>query len=253
MTRPHRFLQDRPAVTQRYFSERRLDLDPSGNGEARLTDAEAHHFLHVMRGGAGDRVTLFDGSGREFDAEVVQASRREVTLTLLACQDVDREVAAKLILGVALPKGDRQKVLVEKLTEVGVVRVVPLVTEHAVAVPKASALAKLRRLVIESSKQCRRNRLMEIAEPAAWADLLASASGERWIAHPGGPPLAPSDPDAEEPITLAIGPEGGFADAEVRDAEDAGWRVVSLGRRILRIETAAIVLAASRAIDAAGG
>ena len=226
-------------MSQRYFSEQPLQI----GAEARLADSEAHHFLHVMRGGVGDRVTLFDGTGREFEAEVVEKSRRDVTLALHAGQEVDREPAVELTLGVALPKGDRQKVLVEKLTELGVARLVPLATERSVAAPKASGLEKLRRAVIEASKQCGRNRLMKIDEPVALTEFLQETQADaRWIAHPY---------ESGQPQTLtggtcavAIGPEGGFSDQEVAAATAAGWAGVSFGKSILRIETAAIAAAA---------
>lgn len=226
-------------MSQRYFSEQHLDID----AEARLADSEAHHFLHVMRGGVGDRVTLFDGSGREFDAEVVETSRRDVTLALRSCEEIDREPAVELTLGVALPKGDRQKVLVEKLTELGVARLVPLATERSVAAPKASGLEKLRRAVVEASKQCGRNRLMAIEEPIALSQFLQETEADaRWIGHPYD--RAQPQAIAGGSCAVAIGPEGGFSEGEVAAALDAGWDGVSFGKSILRIETAAIAAAA---------
>jgi 16S rRNA (uracil1498-N3)-methyltransferase len=149
---------------------------------------------------------------------------------------------------VALPKGDRQKWLVEKLTELGVTALVPLVTERGVAQPTASAIARLERAVIEASKQCGRNRLMRIARPQAWAAWIAAvATNEgtlRLIAHPGGTPLASIDLKAPQLTQLAIGPEGGLTDAEVATATAARWQAVDLGPRILRVETAAVALAA---------
>ncbi|QDT67338.1 Ribosomal RNA small subunit methyltransferase E [Planctomycetes bacterium MalM25] len=230
-------------MSHRFFSETRLDFDPDSPAPARLTDAEAHHFLHVMRGSVGDRVTLFDGSGREFEAEATETSRREVTLALRSCAEVDREPAVGLTLGVALPKGDRQKVLVEKLTELGVARLVPLTTERSVVAPKASGLDKLRRAVIEASKQCGRNRLMAIDEPAALTRFLETAEADaRWIAHP----YSGSQPEAiaTGSCTIAVGPEGGFTEPEVAAAAATGWAGVALGKSLLRIETAAIALAA---------
>ncbi|TWT88874.1 Ribosomal RNA small subunit methyltransferase E [Pseudobythopirellula maris] len=222
--------------------------EPITGAEALLSGPEAHHALHVMRLKAGDGVTLFDGSGAEFSAEVTAVSRRDVSLTITGRQEIDRESPVRLTLGVALPKGDRQKVLVEKLVELGAARLVPLTTERSVALPKGSAIEKLRRLVIEASKQCGRNRLMEIAEPVALGAFLdESADAERLFAHPpeeahaerGGAPWP-----ATQRVVAMVGPEGGFSDAEAAAAVEAGWRPVTLGERILRIETAALALAA---------
>lgn len=228
-------------MPSRYFSDDPI-LWPT-EGTARLVDNEAHHFLHVMRGKIGDRLTLFDGSGAEFEAEVTETTRREVLLAVLAREEIDREPRVELTLGVAIPKSDRQKVLVEKLTELGVARLVPLVTERSVAAPKASGLDKLRRAVIEASKQCGRNRLMAIEEPVALAEFLDQTDAEvKRIAHPYGEsqPLAA----AGGSCAVAVGPEGGFSDAEVAAATKAGWTPLTLGRSILRIETAAIAAAA---------
>lgn len=226
------------------MSERFYCDEPVTGDSALLSGSEAHHLLHVMRAKPGDAVTLFDGSGAEFDAEVATASRSSVEVRVLARREVDRERERKLVLAVALPKGDRQKVLVEKLTELGVSRLVPLVTERSVAKLSGGALDKLRRGVVEASKQCRRNVLMTIDDPAPFAKAIAAAPDDacRLIAHPGDSAAGPR-PDAGEAWRL-VGPEGGFTDAEVADADATGWSRVSLGRTILRTETAAIALAA---------
>jgi 16S rRNA (uracil1498-N3)-methyltransferase len=229
-------------MSYRFYSEEPIRYETAGGTIARLSDSEAHHFLHVMRGGVGDRVTLFDGSGYEFEAEVTQTTRRDVTLAVLSQTEVDREPAIAVSLGVALPKGDRQKVLVDMLTQLGVARLVPLATEHSVAAPKGSGLDKLRRSVIEASKQCGRNRLMAIDEPMGLDEFLTTTQADvRLIAHPTGG--ASAIEKAGKSVAIAIGPEGGFADAEVATAAAAGWEAVSFGRSILRIETAAIAAA----------
>lgn len=224
----------------RYFCD--APIEWPCEGPVRLLDSEAHHFLHVMRGKVGERLTLFDGSGAEFEAEVTETTRREVVLAVLSREEVDRESAVEITLGVAIPKGDRQKFLVEKLTELGVARLVPLVTERSVAAPKASGLAKLRRGVIEASKQCGRNRLMALDEPMAFAEFLATTEADsRWIAHPyGGSQLVG---EAGGSAAVAIGPEGGFSEKEITAAGEAGWASMTLGRSILRIETAALAAA----------
>jgi 16S rRNA (uracil1498-N3)-methyltransferase len=200
----------------------------------------------VMRASVDDTVTLFDGSGAEFEAVVDKLLRTEVDLRIVARHDIDRELPFKLMVGVALPKGDRQKWIVEKLTELGVSKLVPLVTDRSVAQPVDSALERLRRPVIEASKQCGRNRLMEIAEPQKWSEWIISEieNCRRILAHPDGQPLSAVNRAANTPTQIAIGPEGGLTNAEVEAATAARWEKISLGPRILRIETAAIALAA---------
>jgi 16S rRNA (uracil1498-N3)-methyltransferase len=230
-------------MSERFFSSRRITGD-----HAVLDGPEAHHLLHVMRARVGDKVTLFDDSGVEFAAAVATVGRSDATLQILERCEVDRELPFPLTVGVALPKGDRQKWLVEKLTELGVTELVPLTTERGVAQPIESALDRLRRSVIEAAKQCGRNRLMQIAEPLAWNEWIDSASARRLLAHPGGARLSQVDINTAVTTQIAVGPEGGLADAEVATAIDAGWQTVDLGSRILRVETAAIALAAAIAM-----
>jgi 16S rRNA (uracil1498-N3)-methyltransferase len=243
------------------MSERFYSPHPITAGGMMLDGPEAHHLLHVMRASVGDEVTLFDGSGAEFKATVETLRRTDAELRIVERHEIDRELPFALAVGVALPKGDRQKWLVEKLTELGVTTLVPLITERSIAQPAASALDRLRRSIIEAAKQCGRNRLMKIAEPQLWTDWVSGNCGlvieseirnpkseianRRLLAHPGGLPL--SELDHSKPIhtQLAIGPEGGLTEAEVAAATAAGWQTISLGPRILRVETAAITLSAT--------
>lgn len=231
------------------MSRRFFAAQPIVGPHATIEEEEARHLAQVMRVQRGDEVILFDGSGAEFTARVERIGKQRVELAVLARHEIDRELPFAVTLAVALPKGDRQKWLVEKVVELGATTLVPLETERGVAQPTDNALARLRRAVIEASKQCGRNRLMEIAEPQICAELFASSprDARRWIAHPG---VGPAVPDAPSAATyLAIGPEGGFTDAEVATAIDSGWQPRSLGPRILRVETAAVALLAIVAHD----
>jgi 16S rRNA (uracil1498-N3)-methyltransferase len=235
------------------MSERFFSTEPIAGEQATLDGQEAHHLLHVMRGKVGDRVTLFDGSGAEFEAEIVRCGRSDVEARVLSRRDVDRELPFELVVGVSLPKGDRQKWLVEKLTELGVTELVPLATERGVAQPTDSALERLERGVIEAAKQCGRNRLMRVAKPQAFVHWVRAESDgvkvRKWIAHPTGSAIATFDLSAAMPTQIAVGPEGGFTDEEVAAATAAGWQSVDLGPRILRVETAAAALAAVVALS----
>mgnify|MGYP000850986692 FL=1 len=234
-------------MTERYFVDQALT-----SGRALLTGAEAHHLLHVMRAQVGQEVMLFDGSGVEYLAEVRRLGRTEAELVVLESHRVNREICSAVILGIALPKGDRQKWLIEKAVELGVSRIVPLRTTRSVAQPVRQALDRLRRTVIEASKQCGRNRLLELAEPADWQDFVSACQDipQRYLAHPIGssrPGCASQGPGfvaAEKSVVFAIGPEGGFTGDEVAWAAAQSWRCLDLGPRILRVETAALLLAA---------
>ena len=248
------------SMPDRYFVE-----IPITGEQARLEGGEAHHLVHVMRAKPGHPVTLFDGSGAEFDARIETIGRSTVELAIAERIEIDRELARSITLAVSLPKGDRQRWLVEKATELGVARLAPLITARSVAQPVESALVRLRRAVIEASKQCGRNRLMEISAAVSFRDFVREAAdrAERWIAHPsdaeapgrasqvrhGGrsqaePKNESGGPGNENAIVVAIGPEGGFTGEEVQLAIDAGYSPLDLGPRILRVETAAIAVAA---------
>jgi 16S rRNA (uracil1498-N3)-methyltransferase len=135
------------------MSERFFSSNPIVAEDVTLGGAEAHHLIHVMRAAAGDCVTLFDDSGAEFTAQIEKVARSAVELRIIARHEVDRELPFELSVGVALPKGDRQKWLVEKLTELGVSTLVPLETQHGVAQPNAAAADRLTRYVINENRQ----------------------------------------------------------------------------------------------------
>jgi 16S rRNA (uracil1498-N3)-methyltransferase len=232
-------------MTERYF----VDEPISALGRMVLSGPEAHHLIHVMRAAPGTQIVLFDGSGAEFPAIVQGVGRNEVELSVASRAEINRELPVAVTLGVALPKGERQKWLVEKAVEVGVGRIVPLRTQRGVAQPVEQALLRLRRTVIEASKQCGRNRLLQIDEPQNWPDFLENAACLpcRLLAQPQGFHRGPHLPIPEklaDAVVLAVGPEGGFAGEEAALAVLAGWHTVDLGPRTLRVETAALVLTA---------
>ena len=219
---------------------------PISSDRAILEGSEAHHLQHVMRAAIGDEIVLFDGSGREFVARIDSLKRSQVELTVTASAMVDRESARPLFVGVALPKGDRQRWLIEKLVELGTTRVIPLRTEHSIVHPEPRSLHKLQRFVTEASKQCGRNRLMEVTPLTSFHDFLTSAPelALRWVADPAGDRGGDGSwsRDRQRAAYLAVGPEGGFSETERQSATAAGWRLVSLGPRLMRIETACLAL-----------
>lgn len=222
-------------MPDRYFAS-----EPLTPGEFVLRGPEAHHLAVVCRAKPGLGVVLFNGDGAEYPGEVVSADRKAVVVNISAKREISREREHELIVACALPKGDRGDTLVEKLTELGAACLIPLICERGVVVPKAPRLESLRRGVVEASKQCGRNLLMRIEEPQPWPIVAARADlpAERWLLHPGVGELLPPQ---RGPRVVAIGPEGGFTE---REAAMPGWLAVSIGPRILRIETAAIAAAA---------
>jgi 16S rRNA (uracil1498-N3)-methyltransferase len=222
-------------VSDRFFFD-----GPLGTGDVTLEGPEARHLAAVRRFAAGDAVTLFNGDGHEYPARVADVGKRRVTVRVTAVLRPDRELGFPLHVASALPKGDRGDFLIEKLTELGVTDFTPLLTDRGVVKADESKADKLRRAVIEASKQCGRNVLMRVHGPARWADWCPRQTGPRLIAHPGGARrgFAPGSG-----VTVAVGPEGGFTEQEVELALANGWERLSLGPRILRVETAAVAAA----------
>lgn len=236
-------------MSRRFFLETPIVADL-----VQISGSSAHHMINVIRVATGDEVVLFDGSGYEFQATIEDVRKSSLTARVNKSVSVSREISADVTIAVALPKGDRQKILVEKLAEIGVSRLIPINAKRSVAKADAKTTKKLALRVIEASKQCGRNRLMEIVEPRTSKELFANpitteSNGPaiRLLAHPYGISRTASDlvrelkPD--ESVAIAIGPEGGFDLAEVEVAISAGWQSVSLGPTILRVETAAVVAA----------
>ena len=215
-------------------------------GTVQLDGPEAHHLAHVLRLTAGQVVELFNGQGRSATALISHVHKKAVQLELQSVRQCVRS-GPQLTLAVAVPKGDRFDWLVEKAVELGVARLVPLITSRSVVDPRDSKLDRLRQTVVAACKQSRQDFLMDLAAPLSWRDYVAqiSANERHWIAHPGGPPLRAMLADGGAgAITVAIGPEGGFSDDEVAAAVAAGAAPVALGELILRVETAALAVAA---------
>ncbi len=207
-----------------------------------MVGPEAHHLATVLRARPGDAVSLFNGDGAEYQALVVEVHKKQVTIDVTGRHSPQRELDFRLEVAAPLPKGDRGDFLLEKLTELGVSRFVPLRTERSIVHPREARLDKLERAVIEASKQCGRNVLMEIGPLTDWAGYCRDVElpAERLVGHLGSKPIPAVQRTGG--IAVAVGPEGGFTDAEVLVAQNAGWITVGLGPRILRVETAALAL-----------
>ncbi|MCG8650386.1 MAG: 16S rRNA (uracil(1498)-N(3))-methyltransferase [Pirellulales bacterium] len=231
-------------MTRRYF----LPELPLAGGRVSLPENEAQHAIRVMRVQAGQAIELFDGKGHQSEARVLSFTRRECWCAAEPAVNVNRESSRNLQMAIALPKPDRAKELIERLTELGVRTVIPLIAQRTQRPPSQSLLEKLRRGIIEACKQCGRNHLMEIRSPQSSLDFFSSPRSDSnvslWIAHPEGAPLREQVSAASSNVVVAIGPEGGWTDVEIESASNFGFGELGLGSRIYRIETAAIIIGA---------
>ena len=232
-------------MTRRYYVR---DLIPSG-GEIALPTQEAHHALRVMRVQVGDEIELFDGEGNQARATICRIERKECFCQQDPVSDVSREPSVALHFAIALPKPDRARELVERLTELGVHRLTPVIADRTQRPPSVSQIDKLKRAVVEACKQCGRNQIMQIEEARKSSELFRTSNDETMIiAHPDGSPIEAILP-IRASAKIAIGPEGGWTESELEAARQAGYTQVGLGSRIYRVETAAIATAAKMITD----
>ena len=163
-----------------------------GSNPLDIVGDEAGHLGRVRRVREGEVVEAFDGKGLARAAQVIVAVRDRVTLRPFGPGLPSREPSIALTLATAVPKGERFDWLVEKAVEIGISTLVPILTERSVVDPRVAKLDRLRRAVVEASKQCGRNLLMTLAPPRNWSELIGEAShdGLRLVAHPGGEPFS---------------------------------------------------------------
>jgi 16S rRNA (uracil1498-N3)-methyltransferase len=204
-----------------------------------LPSGEADHVLKVLRGRAGDHVELVDAEERLFVAELRGGGEATVLEELAAPGGAGVEIS----LYQAVPKGGRMDLVVEKATEVGVTRIVPLLTERGVVNPREGKVGRWRRVAGAAARQSLRLGVPEVAEPVRFEDAVA-AVGETGVLLHHAPDLPPVEAVIPSPASLFVGPEGGWSDNELHLAEEADLALGGLGPYRLRSETAGIVAVA---------
>lgn len=214
-----------------------------------LPEALAHHALRVLRLRPGTEITLFDGRGGEYPA-LLQVQGREAWAETADFTAIERELPGRITLLQGLASGDKMDWIVEKAVEMGVAQLLPIATERSVlrlAGPRLDKrLAHWQRISVAASEQCGRNRLMGICAPVSFQDAIQGLEGVALFCHPEGAlPLAQALAGKPLHISLLIGPEGGWSEAEMAQAKRAGLTPVTLGPRVLRTETAGLALTAA--------
>jgi 16S rRNA (uracil1498-N3)-methyltransferase len=213
-----------------------------------VTGDEHHHIARVLRARPGDAITLFDGAGAEVEARIVRVGREETELVAAGPAEAGGPgEGTPLVLLTAVPRGGRMDFLVQKCSELGVSRIVPLLADRSVARPEPGRSGRWEKIAREAARQCGRADVPVVSAPATLAAALAAPDlPERRLilsTDGAGQPLR-ALLAGPAPTALLVGPEGGFTAAEVDAARSAGFVPVSLGSRILRVETAAIVAVA---------
>lgn len=208
---------------------------------------EAHHMRDVVRQRPGDEVSVFDGEGREFVCVIRNIARSSAELEIVReVEPRSPESPARITLAAAMLKADKFELVIQKAVELGVAELVPLNTDRCEANTKHAEkrMVRWQRIILDASKQCGRATLMKIGEPVKFQTMLAAGDNTETVlfAERDGERLG--DGGRNVIRTVVIGPEGGWSDAEIDAARATGCRIITLGGRILRAETAAIAITA---------
>jgi 16S rRNA (uracil1498-N3)-methyltransferase len=246
------------------MTRRRFYAPPAAFGpdekSVKLSADETRHARDVLRLQNGDEIFVFDGAGREFHCTIQTINRDSAELSVIAEVEPARpESRLNLTLAIALLKGEKFDLVIQKSTELGVNRIVPLVTERADIRPRDNEaapkrLARWHRIALEAAKQTGRAYVPEIVAPHTLKLVLTSAAADKEISttvtrlmfseRQGSSLAEATNSFAGQPaeIVALVGPEGGWTDEEIGLAREGRWDIVTLGGRTLRAETAAIAV-----------
>lgn len=225
-----------------------ITKDMIKENEAVITGEEAKHISRVLRMKKGDNVTLCDGEGNFYEAVLTAFSENSVTAEILSERIAETEPKTKITLYQGIPKNPKLETIVQKATEIGALRIVPMATKRAVAkIEKGNKIDRLRKIALEASKQSKRGVVPEVCEPVTFSEAVKEASKAELS-------IIPYEEETEKSlksvlsgktpatVSVMIGPEGGFDESEIKLAKDMGIISVTLGKRILRTETAGLAV-----------
>lgn len=235
----------------------RFFAEPSevGEKEIRLTGSDVNHIRNVLRMREGEEILVSDGQGKDFHCRIEAIQEEEVTAHILWVLDGNAELASDVTLFQGLPKGDKMEFIIQKCVELGVARIVPVNTKRTIVKLDAKKeQARIRRwngISESAAKQSGRGRIPEVSGVKSFAEALEEARKLNMCLIPYE--LAKDMAQTREVLSsirpgmsvgIFIGPEGGFEEEEVEQAAAAGARPITLGRRILRTETAGMAVMA---------
>jgi 16S rRNA (uracil1498-N3)-methyltransferase len=230
---------------QRYF----IQPEQVQQQQVEWSGDDVHHIKTVMRGQMGDRLICCTGQGVDYEVEIMQMNAHKIVGSIVRMTPSLGEPRTKVTIAQSLPKGDKWEWVLQKATEMGATRFIPFISERTVVKIDAwqteKKMARWRRIVKEAAEQAHRGIIPAVVSPFTWKQWMGEIRPAQtvWLAYEkGGRPLAEcmQVTNAEE-ILLMIGPEGGFTEAEVVEATAAGAVPLTLGKRILRAETAPLV------------
>ena len=217
------------------------------SGSFDLPPDAAHHAARVLRLREGDRVEIFDGLGNECQGVIADLSGKRVIVGSIIASNVDRESPLQVVLAQALSSSEKMDWVIQKATELGVAEIQPLATERSVAKLSAERAEKRlehwQQIAISACEQCGRNVLPKIHAPLdimVWLQQMRAATNSKFILLPEGSTSLQAQAKPQGGVTLLVGAEGGFTQAESDTALRCGFFPIRMGARVLRTETAAI-------------
>lgn len=227
----------------RFFRE--FDRPPAVGETVYIEGQDGAHIRRSLRMAPGAELLLCDGRGREYTAAIDGFEGDTVRLTVTGIAENRTEPSVRVTLYQGLPKGDKLEWIIQKAVELGAAEIVPVVTARSIAKPGERAAQKQGRhqkIAAEAAGQCGRGRIPAVLLPIPFSEALRRIRQEPTIVcyEAGGRPLRELVSPGQRELSLFIGPEGGFSPQEVEALSDAGAAVATLGRRILRCETAPI-------------
>ncbi|USB34439.1 RsmE family RNA methyltransferase [Paenibacillus sp. YPG26] len=235
---------------QRYF----IPSEQFGETSVTISGEDARHIARVMRGKAKDKVIVSDGVSKEAIVELQTIEPLEVQAVIVEHLSLSQEPWLQVTVAQSLPKGDKMEMVIQKCTEIGAVSFVPFLSERTIvqydAKKEEKRITRWRKIAKEAAEQAHRSKIPEVEQALTWRQLMAGfpvydlicicyekENGKhlRDVLKPWSEQL---DRDHKYQILIVVGPEGGFTEKEIEEAESAGAVSVGLGRRILRTETA---------------
>lgn len=211
-----------------------------------LSEHAKHYLLTVLRLRLQDELILFNGEGGEYHATITHLSKKQLQVTINHFQDKDLESPLQIHLAQSLPKGDKLDYITQKAVELGVASITPIIAERSQGrLSKEQAQkkrARLQEIAIAACEQCGRNLVPVIHPPATLTDWLSSTdhASFRYILTPHETSVQLGETRPPGPVYFLIGPEGGFTESEYSKAKEHGLLPFSMGKRVLRTETASL-------------
>lgn len=225
----------------------RFFVDPVQGDIATVTGADAHHLSRVLRVRMGEKLTLCDGRGTDYFGEVSAVSADAVQVTILERAATIAEPTLAVTLYQGLPKSEKMDFIVQKAVELGVSRIVPVMTGRSIVRLKADEAAKKQarwqKIAAEAAGQSGRGVIPKVGEVLSFSNAVKMLGEENAIVcyEGGGIPISKTVDVDTKSLSIFIGPEGGFDLTEIEQLTEVGVRAVTLGNRILRCETASLV------------